>query len=75
VESRKRKGFRLDLGDPLDGEFAAFAATYRVKGRTELIRQILTDFMEKELDRNRERRRRYYHNLRTGRRNRWDQID
>jgi hypothetical protein len=66
VESRKGKGFRLDLGDKLEAKFAAFAATYYAKTKTDIIREALASHMERELAADRERRRRYYHNLATG---------
>jgi hypothetical protein len=70
VQTRKKQGYRPDLGADFGRLWLAFAATYRVKEATDLIREILTDFMEKELEENIERRRRFSHNLRAGRRRR-----
>jgi hypothetical protein len=75
VQTRKRQGFRPDLGADLGRKFAAFAATYTVKTAPELLRQILTDFMEKELDADADRKRRYLHRLRVGKRQRRDRLD
>lgn len=67
--------YRPDLGADFGRKWRAFAATYRVKEAPDLMREILTDFMEKELDSNPDRRRRYSHHLRVGpRRKRSDQA-
>jgi hypothetical protein len=67
VKTRKPQGFRPDLGADLSRKFVAFAATYKVKTAPDLLKEILTGFMEKELDGDPERARRYNHNLRVGR--------
>jgi hypothetical protein len=64
VQTRRKQGYRPDLGADFGRKWLAFAATYRVKEAPDLMREILTDFMEKELEQNIERRRRYAHNLR-----------
>jgi hypothetical protein len=47
VESRKGRGLRIDLGDDLEQKLAAFAATYHVKNKTDIIREALIEHMEK----------------------------
>jgi hypothetical protein len=70
VRSRKKQGYRPDLGADFGRKWLAFAATYRVKEAPDLMREILTDFMERELDQNLDRRRRYSHYLRVRSRDR-----
>ena len=64
MQTRKPQGYRPDLGADFGRKWVAFASTYRVKAAPDLMREVLTSFMEKELEENIERRRRYYHNLR-----------
>ncbi len=70
MQTRKKQGYRPDLGAEFGRKWLAFAATYRVKEAPDLIREILTDFMEKELEASVERRRRYFHYLRMSARRR-----
>lgn len=49
MPKRSRGGFRLDLGEPLAAELTDFCkAKYRNK--TELIRQALKEYLDKQLD-------------------------
>jgi hypothetical protein len=64
VAKSKPQGFRPDLGADLGRRFAAFAATYRATTAPELLRQIVLDFMEKELESNPDRLERYTRRLR-----------
>jgi hypothetical protein len=68
VAKSRPQGFRPDLGADLGRKFAAFAATYSVKTAPDLLKQIVTDFMERELDANPDRRERYNRILRLRRR-------
>jgi len=59
VRRRRRSGFTLDLGPELEATLNAFKATYNFKGKTEIVRQALIEHMERELDADPERRRRF----------------
>jgi hypothetical protein len=55
----KGAGFRLDLGDELEGKLADFCAAYYGASKTEVIRQAVDQYIRLILDNEPERRRRY----------------
>lgn len=55
----KSRGFRLDLGEELDGKLADFCAAYYNGSKTQVIREAVNEHINSVLANEPERRRRY----------------